>query len=132
VFERGVLDRGVFDLGVFDLGVFDLGVFDRGVFDLGVFDRGVFDRGVECAAEAAGLPPKLSTRISGTSLPVASRIFSFCASVSLIFTELAIVVSSSLAFLHPQEQGHQTYFSYVNCSNGLRRWQQPHARSTVE
>src|ERR1700730_13307142 len=40
--------------------------------------------------DTAGLLPKCSTRISGMSLPVASRIFSFWASVSLIFTSFAI------------------------------------------
>src|ERR1700751_2223034 len=40
----------------------------------------------ETGAEAAGEPPKDSTRISGRSLPVASFIFAFWASVNLIFT----------------------------------------------
>src|SRR6266542_2527589 len=43
------------------------------------------------AVETAGLLPKLSTRISGRSLPVASLIFAFWASVSLIFTSFAMV-----------------------------------------
>src|ERR1700730_8419645 len=46
----------------------------------------------ETWAERAGLLPKLSTRISGRSRPVASRILSFCASVNLIFTSFAMFV----------------------------------------
>jgi hypothetical protein len=48
----------------------------------------------ETGAEAAGEPPKDSTRISGKSFPVASLIFAFWASVSLIFTSCDILDTS--------------------------------------
>ncbi|MFN2386723.1 MAG: hypothetical protein ABR576_10640 [Thermoanaerobaculia bacterium] len=41
-------------------------------------------------SETAGLPPRLPTRISDISRPVADLIFAFWASVSLIFTSFAI------------------------------------------
>jgi hypothetical protein len=49
----------------------------------------------EAGVETAGAEPNDSTRISGRSLPVASLIFAFWASVNLILTSLLIDSSFS-------------------------------------
>src|SRR5262245_49409907 len=74
---------------------------------------------VAVCAETAGFSPRLPTRISGISLPVASLIFAFCSSVSLILTSFAIasllVVGDSVSQDGGQPQRDRvTYLSFYH------------------